>query len=90
MTLRLFSNGAEYFPVTDDPDLIARLNEREEIEPDSLKLAEFAVTELGLTPPDYHEGDPLPEIASIYPPDHPDGIYIWDIHEYDDSEMGED
>ena len=80
----------EYFPVTDAPDLIARLNERAEIEPDSLKLAEFAVTELGLTPPDHQEGDPLPEIASIYPDDHPHSIYIWDMHEYHDSEMGED
>lgn len=90
MTLRLFSNGVEYFPVTDDPAIIEKLREQEEAEPDSAKLAEFAVAELGLTPPDYHEGDPLPEIASIFPEDNPDGIYIWDVHEYDDSEMGED
>ncbi|WP_345740669.1 hypothetical protein [Stackebrandtia albiflava] len=80
----------EYFPVTDDPAVIARLRVREAITPDTLKLAEFAVAELGLTPPDHQEGDPLPDIASIYPPDHPDGVYVWDVHELDDEELGED
>ncbi|GAA4902565.1 hypothetical protein LX16_0223 [Stackebrandtia albiflava] len=86
----MIHNGIEYFPVTDDADKLARLRELADRPVGSRRLAEFAASELGLTPPGFREGDPLSSIVEVFRPDMDHGVLVWDIHEYRDEELGED
>ncbi|GAA4902571.1 hypothetical protein LX16_0222 [Stackebrandtia albiflava] len=85
----MIRNGIEYFPVTDDV-VVALLREKEADGAGAHELADYAATELGLRPPDHQPGDPLPLIVEVFPPDMDHGVYVWNIHEYFDEELGED
>ena len=75
--MSMIYDGIEYFPVTTEPTEVARLRAQGL---DSIDLARWAVDH-GFTPPEYEDGQPIPAIVEIYPPDMDDGVLIWDVHD---------
>lgn len=76
-------DGIEYFPVADDPDVLARLRDHERDHPSSIRLGEFAFS-LGLRPPDYTDGDVIPAVVTVFPPGDDEGVLVWDLIEDED------
>lgn len=74
-------DGIEYFPVTEDAKILEQLRLREDM--DSRKLGEYAFS-LGLRPPNHTDGDQIPEVVHVFPPDDDEGVLVWDIFEDED------
>ena len=75
--MSMIYHGVEYFPVTTDEKLHEQL--RDKAHEDTAKLTEY-VKDLGLTPPNYRDGDPFPDVTPVVTPDG-EIVIVWDIHE---------
>ncbi|GAA4910716.1 hypothetical protein [Stackebrandtia albiflava] len=79
------NEDTDYAVVTTDPETQAIMRAQDL---DSIDLARWAVSH-GMTPPGYREGQRIPAIIEVFPPENPEGVYAWDVHELDDAELGE-
>jgi hypothetical protein len=81
VSVEVIVNGVEIYPVTDDPEQLAALEERDREGAGSKELGIFAAEELGIRPPRLDGANRIPDIVQIWPPDAEEGIWAWGLHE---------
>jgi len=67
---------SQYYVVTEDPEQAERLADRLDTDLDTHTLADYALS-IGLKPPGWQEGQPLPGIVEVWPDDADDGVLVW-------------
>lgn len=74
-------DGIEYHLVSENPDVLALIRRKDQVDGvSSQALGEYAY-ELGLRPPEGVDSEVVPAVVLVFPPDNVDGIYVWDTFE---------